>query len=74
MILIIAKLEIPNSTRTGRKKSGRPDTQRCPSSDGDAVGVTGEISEHRLGSAERPLGINHPLGAAQRSLTIRICI
>src|SRR4029077_5411344 len=35
-------------------------------SDGDAVGVAGEISEHRLGSAERPLGIDHPLGPAQR--------
>ena len=34
--------------------------------DGDAVGVAGEIGEHGLRSGERPLGEDHPLGAAQR--------
>src|SRR5208282_6422317 len=34
--------------------------------DGDAVGVAREIGEHGLRSGERPLGEDHPLGAAQR--------
>ena len=34
--------------------------------DGDAVGVAGEVGEHRLGSGERALGVDHPFAAAQR--------
>ena len=32
----------------------------------DAVGVAGEIGEDGLRPGERPLGVDHPLGAAQR--------
>jgi hypothetical protein len=32
--------------------------------DGDAVGVSGEIGQHRLWAGERRLGIDHPFGAA----------
>ena len=34
--------------------------------DRDAVGVAGEIGEDGLRPGERPLGVDHPLGAAQR--------
>jgi hypothetical protein len=34
--------------------------------DGDAMGVAGEIGEDGLRSGERPLGVDHPLAAAQR--------
>ena len=34
--------------------------------DGDAVGVAGEIGEHRLGPGEGPLGVDDPLDLAQR--------
>lgn len=34
--------------------------------DGDAVGVTAEIGQHRLGAAEGGLGIDHPFGFAER--------
>ena len=34
--------------------------------DGDAVGVAREIGEHRFRSGEGPLGVDDPLGAAQR--------
>ena len=34
--------------------------------DGDAVGVARQISEYRLGSTERALAVDHPLGLAQR--------
>ena len=34
--------------------------------DGDAVGVAGQIGQDGLGSGEGPLGVDHPLGAAQR--------
>src|SRR6266478_6072165 len=34
--------------------------------DGDAMGVAGEIGEHRLGAAERALGIDNPFGLAER--------
>ncbi len=34
--------------------------------DRDAVGVAGEIGEHGLRPGERPLGVDHPFGAAQR--------
>ena len=34
--------------------------------DGDPVGVAGEIGEHRLRPAERALGVDDPLGFAQR--------
>ena len=34
--------------------------------DGDAVGIARQISEHRLGSAERPLGVEIPLNLTQR--------
>ncbi len=34
--------------------------------DRDAVGVAGEIGEHGLRSGEGPLGVDDPLGAAQR--------
>jgi hypothetical protein len=33
----------------------------------DTMGVAAEISEYLLGSAEGRLGVDHPLGAAQRS-------
>ena len=33
--------------------------------DGDPVRVPGQVGEHSAGSAERPLGIDHPLGPAQ---------
>ena len=33
--------------------------------DGDAVGVAGQIGEHRFGSAERALCVDDPLGVAQ---------
>ena len=35
--------------------------------DRDPMGVAGQIGEHRLGSREGPLGVDHPLRAAQRS-------
>ena len=34
--------------------------------DGDAMGVARQIGQHRLGSAERTLGIDDPLDPAQR--------
>ena len=34
--------------------------------DGNAVGVTRQIGQHRLGPAERALGVDDPLGLAQR--------
>jgi hypothetical protein len=34
--------------------------------DGDPVGVAGEISQHGLRAGERTLGVDHPLGLAQR--------
>ena len=34
--------------------------------DGDAVGIARQIGEHGLGPAERLLGVDHPLGLAQR--------
>ena len=34
--------------------------------DGDAVGVARQIGQHRLGSAERALGVDDPFGLAQR--------
>ena len=34
--------------------------------DGDAVGVEGEIGEDGLWPGERPFGVDHPFGAAQR--------
>ena len=34
--------------------------------DGDAVGIARQIGEHRLGPAERTLGIDDPFGSAQR--------
>ena len=34
--------------------------------DGDAVGVARQIGEYGLGPAERLLGVDHPLGLAQR--------
>ena len=34
--------------------------------DGDAVGVAGEVGQDRLGAGEGALGVDHPLGAAQR--------
>ena len=34
--------------------------------DGDAVGVARQIGEHGLGPAEWLLGVDHPLGLAQR--------
>ena len=34
--------------------------------DGDAVGIAREIGEHGLGSGEGSLGVDHPLGLAQR--------
>ena len=34
--------------------------------DGDAMGVAGEIGEDGLRSGERPLGVDEPIGAAQR--------
>ena len=34
--------------------------------DGDAVGVARQIGQHRLGSAEGSLGVDDPLGLAQR--------
>ena len=35
--------------------------------DGNAVGLTAEIGEHRLGSGEGALGIDHPIDVAQRA-------
>lgn len=32
--------------------------------DGDAMGIAREVGEHGFGSAERPLGVDHPLGVA----------
>src|SRR5580700_122132 len=34
--------------------------------DGDAMGVTGEIAQHLLGSCERRLAVDHPLDVPQR--------
>ena len=34
--------------------------------DGDAVGVSGEVLEHLLGTAERRLGVDDPLLVPQR--------
>ena len=34
--------------------------------DRDAVGVAGQVGEHGLRPGERPLGVDHPLGVAQR--------
>ena len=33
--------------------------------DGDPMGVAGQILQHMLGSAERRLGVDHPLSSAQ---------
>ena len=35
--------------------------------DGDAVGVAGQVLQHMFGSAERRLGVDHPLLSAQRT-------
>lgn len=35
--------------------------------DGDTVGVSAEVGQHRLGATEGGLGINHPFGFAQGS-------
>src|SRR6202035_4365467 len=32
---------------------------------GDPVGVAGQVGEHRVGSAKRALGIDHPFGLSQ---------
>ncbi len=34
--------------------------------DGDAVGVAGQVLQDMFGSAERRLGVDHPLSPAQR--------
>ena len=34
--------------------------------DGHAMGVAGQIGEHRLGPGEGALGIDHPVDLAQR--------
>jgi hypothetical protein len=39
--------------------------------DGDAVGVAAEIGEHGLGAAEGGLGVDHPLGLAERGEVCR---
>jgi hypothetical protein len=39
--------------------------------DGNAVGVTRQIGQHRLGSAEWPLCVDDPFGVAQRRLKPR---
>jgi hypothetical protein len=34
--------------------------------DGDPMGVARQVGEHRFGSPERPLRVDHPLGLTQR--------
>ncbi len=42
------------------------DRDEAAVADRDPMRVAGKIGEHLLGAGERPLGIDHPLGSAQR--------
>ena len=46
--------------------AGLVDRHQAPVGDRDTMGITREVGEHRLGSAERLLGIDHPLRAPER--------
>jgi len=41
------------------------DGEEAAVGDGDAVGVTRHVAQHLLGSAERLLGVDDPIGVAQ---------